>query len=53
MAICAAGKYDCIQIEKWLWSLVNAVNVGGWQLICKWLGNHVKKKWCEGWNEWY
>ena len=29
--------------EKWLWSLVNAINVGGWQRICKRPGNHGKE----------
>jgi hypothetical protein len=30
--------------DKWLWSLVNAVDVGAWQRICKRPENHGKEQ---------
>jgi hypothetical protein len=42
--LCSGGNMIAYRMKKWLWSLVNAVNVGGWQRICKRLGNHVKKR---------
>jgi hypothetical protein len=42
--LCSGGNMIAYRTEKWLWSLVNAVDVGSWQRICKRPGNHVKKR---------
>jgi hypothetical protein len=51
--LCSGGNMIACRTEVWLWSLANAVDVGGWQRICKRPGNHVKKRTVRQLNEWY